>query len=35
VGDATSRIVAWVLLLALVYVTLKGSLPTYLSYIGV
>jgi hypothetical protein len=33
--DATGRIVGWVALLAIVFVTLRGSLPKYLSYLGV
>jgi hypothetical protein len=33
--DATGRIVGWIAVLALVFVTLRGSLPTYLSYLGV
>jgi hypothetical protein len=32
--DATGRIVAWVVVLALFYVTLRGSLATYLSLLG-
>lgn len=34
-GDATGRVVAWVAVLALVYVTLRGSLPQYLSLLGI
>jgi hypothetical protein len=32
--DPTGRIFAWVVLLALVYVTLRGSLATYLELMG-
>jgi hypothetical protein len=33
--DATGRIVAWLAVLAIVWVTLRGSLPAYLAIIGV
>ncbi len=32
--DATGKIVAWLFLAALAFVTLRGSLPTYLSALG-
>lgn len=33
--DATGRIVAWLSLFAIVWVTMRGSLPIYLGLIGV
>ncbi len=33
--EATGRIVSWLFLAALAYVTLRGSLPAYLSQLGV
>jgi hypothetical protein len=35
VSEATGRIVGWSLLAALAWVTLRGSLPKYLSFFGV
>lgn len=33
--EATQRMLGWLALLAIVYVTLRGSLPRYLSLLGV
>jgi hypothetical protein len=32
--EATGRIVGWIFVAAVVYVSLRGSLPTYLSQLG-
>jgi hypothetical protein len=34
-GEATGRIIGWTFLAALAFVTLRGSLPTYLSLLGI
>lgn len=34
-GEATGKIIGWLFIAAVVYVTLKGSLPTYASYVGI
>jgi len=33
--EATGRIVGWLAILGVVYVALKGSLPTYLAHLGI
>jgi hypothetical protein len=33
--DATGRILGWIMLAALAFVTLRGSLPKYLAELGI